>query len=232
MPKRDYAAEISAIRARLLPEGSLLRQLMPRATRLDAARDHIADMYDSDVRSELARYLPIGYVACIEGFIRLVIRDLIDNNESCRQNVVQFKDLRFGLDQAVALQLGTFSLGEFISHLLPISSLPDIDASVSTLIGESFLDRVRTAEWVSSSTRRSLTIAGLENKVMSDISRLFELRHILAHELGTSMALKVDDVIRSCRAASLFIGVVGIVAQKVGGEKQQEATAPAGGNGA
>lgn len=132
------------------------------------------------IREELMRYLPIAVIACIEGYFRLLFRDLIDAGSPYIDNLRSFedRDLRFKIDDIVAIQKETVSLGDFISHLLPINSLEEINYCMSTLLGKDFLESLKSSPFISPS-------------VYKGVKRLFELRHIFAHELATKEKLDI-----------------------------------------
>ncbi|HZN25036.1 MAG TPA: hypothetical protein VFB75_12470, partial [Burkholderiales bacterium] len=80
MSKRDYIAEISAKRDRLHRRGSRFAQFERRADALIEVHEHLerTRRIAAPVKAELVKYLPIGWIACIEGYFRLVYRDLVD----------------------------------------------------------------------------------------------------------------------------------------------------------
>ncbi len=144
-------------------------------------------------RSELARCIPIGTVACVEGYFRMVFRDLIDAGSPFRENIsTHFKELRLGIDHVVALQSKRVTLGEFVGHLLPASGVDDLHESMSTLIGEPFLDRLKVtkAEYFRDEEAKSLDEHGIWADFMRDLKTLFEWRHIFAHELATNYKIR------------------------------------------
>ena len=49
-------------------------------------------------RPELLKYFPIGAVACLEGYFRAVLRDLIDSGSPYRERTENFKDISFSLN--------------------------------------------------------------------------------------------------------------------------------------
>ncbi len=80
MARRDYIAEIVARRSRLRKRGARMKQVEKRVVVLSNLRRFIGSPEARKIsyRHETAKYPPIGFVACIEGFFRLAFRDLID----------------------------------------------------------------------------------------------------------------------------------------------------------
>jgi hypothetical protein len=129
------------------------------------------------------RYIPIGAIACLEGYFRLAFADLIDYGSPYRENASKF-DVKFSIETAISLQRHSLSLGEFVAHLLTINKLADIDFNMSTIMGEDFL-KVFKEMRPKLETRRSLFEQDDEevsNWVLGNVQRLFELRHMYSHE--------------------------------------------------
>jgi hypothetical protein len=196
--KRDYIAEIILKRSRLFKGGSRWQQFNTRAFRHIKFGEFLEEPRQKTMpsRYELVKYLPIGFVACIEGYFRLVFRYLIDYGSPFRENAGGFKDVRLGIEQVVAIQGGKFTLGEFISHLLPINGLDDINRSMSILLGDQFLDRVKQVKLdiFVGQPPKSLEEAGNHKNVFQAVQRLFEHRHIFVHELTTHIRVNVRDI--------------------------------------
>lgn len=206
MTRRDYIAEIIQKRSRLKKRSQRWDQMTKRLDALIDISDfiHKSKVRNIPFRSELAKYVPIGFVACVEGYFRLVFRDLIDFGSPFRDNAAGFKEMRFRIDDVVAIHGGHLSLGEFISHLLPTNGVDDLNSSMSILIGEPFLERLkRTKADFFSERKESLEETDLADALLSDLGTLFEHRHIFSHELATRLRVSVPTV-RSCSQASLI----------------------------
>jgi hypothetical protein len=203
---RNYIAEIISKRARLIPETNRVKQVTSRTLLLGEAFNHVKLVKDDlDYKSELLKYFPIGTVACIESYFRLVYRDLIDFGPPFSARVIEFKDLKFSVETVIAIHTErAISLGEFISHLLPTNNLDDINKNMSLLIGDDFLWRL-TAK-IKNTYALSEPIDGedIEPYVYNGLKRLYELRHIFCHELGTTQPLDVNTA-EHCLLAGLFL---------------------------
>jgi hypothetical protein len=207
--KRDYIAEISAKRERLRRRGS-------RSAQFDARVDALIDIAEFlkkrrgqaiPAKAELAKYLPIGWVACIEGYFRLVYRDLIDHGPPYRENAATLKDIRIGLDHVVAMQAGKFTLGEFIAHLLSVNGLDDINQSMSTLLGVDYLDALKKVKTDLFEKNRSLEDLELSGRLAQSLDFLFTQRHVFAHELNTKVLVRLNDIFLHSRAALILISI-------------------------
>jgi hypothetical protein len=207
MTQRDYIAEIKEVRARLGPVPSRWAQV---SARLDNLVDSWHDIQylrakNEVINDELLRYFPIGFVACIEGYFRLVYRDLIDFGTPYRENAAQFKDIKLRIEHAVSIQSNSATLGEFITHLLQANSLQDINSNMSVLIGEDYLGRLKRTRFSVLGDRMTLTEKGLEGRLFRDIEGLFRLRHILCHEVVAFEPIDYDEIQVFSLASTTFL---------------------------
>jgi len=129
---------------------------------------------------ELARYIPVALVGALEGYIRVVIRDLINYGRPFRKNAERLEELRVDLPTILRVQGARISMGEFLAHLLPISSLEDINRHLSTLIGEDCFSRMKKIPF----TDEHYTIEKDHPRLWAEITSIFRRRHIICHELG------------------------------------------------
>ena len=175
MTKRDYFEEIQDLRLRN-PErkgafDAMLYRLEPLHT---STNDLIKRRRLSVTQRELLRYIPVGAVACIEGYYKGILRDLIDMGAPYRDNIVNLKEVKLSLEGLIGLHGGRATLGEFVAHFVGVSNLEDIDKYMSAILGTEFLKQLKSE-------------TGLPEKVFSGVSRIFELRHIVVHELAPNV---------------------------------------------
>ncbi|MFD1710648.1 hypothetical protein FVQ98_18210 [Ottowia sp. GY511] len=172
MTKRDYFAEIQELRIRN-PErkGSFDAMLYRLEPLQKVTNDLLKKRKLSSNDLELLRYVPVGAIACIEGYYKGLVRDLIDFGSPYRENIVNLREIKPTLEGLVGLHGGKATLGEFVSHFVGISNVEDIERYMSAILGTEFLKDLKTQ-------------TGLAEKVFSGVSRAFELRHIVVHELA------------------------------------------------
>ncbi|MBP1466710.1 hypothetical protein EYB53_013420, partial [Candidatus Chloroploca sp. M-50] len=125
MAKRDYVAEILTKRARLYPKTKRWDKIAPHLRGLGDAVDVWELMSEEeeffldkiqerdgshiiinipDGLFELQRHFAVRCVACMEGYFRLVIADLVDFGEPFRSNAASFNQISFSIDTALSLQ--------------------------------------------------------------------------------------------------------------------------------
>lgn len=203
MGNRNYTPEILSKKSRLYPRSQRwenvavhLRSLEETAELLmflHQRKEEIDEILGSGTpfsglniensRAELEQYIPIRSIACIEGYFRLVYADLIDFGDPYRGNASKFDRVKFSIEIALSLQANSISIGEFIAHLLPLSSFEDINSSMSRLIGDDFLKLFKEKR---DDLPVQQALPGFDTfaELISSVKEMFELRHIYCHEIA------------------------------------------------
>ena len=205
MGKRNYVEEILSIRLRneLNPRwGGALIQLQALEHGLQKAADFPPD---------IVRYFPIAMVAIMEAYFRSAIKELIDFGPPFSENAAGFdksKDLPPDFGTVLAIQGKTITVGDLVAHLLPFKSLEDIDRNMSTIIGQSFLEKLKGTQdrWaieVEGSTPKP--IVDNPSEVYQDVKETFRLRHIYCHEIAFSERIDVGLITGCFVNSSLFL---------------------------
>ncbi len=180
MGKRDVLEEILAKRQRITDgefrAASGLLQLSASA--------------DRGIPDEVSMSLHVvGIVACIEVAARDAMRKLIDSGDPYDERVGELLkgDIRFTLDIARAFHDRKVSLGEFVAHLLPISSLTQIIGYFDVLLGSPFqniLATVKHGQYDSNNEHVSVAVVPDVDGMIRSVGRAFAARHVIAHEAG------------------------------------------------
>lgn len=162
---------------------------------------------------EISRYIPIGLVSCLEGYFRVVYANLLDFGSPYRERVnkLDINKSAFTLDTIFSLEQSRVSAGEFAAHILKTSSLDDINNIMEVLTGENFLEQFKRE--FSNSQKNQIQMSlfpmddeDLANQVIIDIKRLFELRHMYAHEIDPPIENKdFSSIWRGADATFKFI---------------------------
>jgi 23S rRNA U2552 (ribose-2'-O)-methylase RlmE/FtsJ len=209
MSKRDLIGEILAKKERnaLSKAGYKFMTLNMSYSSLD--NESIKD------NTVLSLYI-VGLAACIEIAVRDKVRQLIDYGSPFVDRIpglLKKNELQFNLEIVKALQDKQISFGDFVSHLLPISQVEHINSHLDSLLGltlrnaladirefieppNPFLldedDQKQTPEISSDVKEKSVPpkLVGDVEKLMSDIDRLFKIRHIIAHKANFESVTK------------------------------------------
>ncbi len=207
---RDIIQEISDVRERRRI-GNAMAELPLRLFALEQAfKNHGT----SD--AELVKYFPVALIACLEGYFRMAIKDLIDTGEPYLSNAekpASSVKLDFSLLRAVYGK--TVTVGEIVSHGVPLSSLKHIQAVFSSLLESDFLNGLRTVSdrWAHEVKGEPVTpILKNPDDVFADVAKTFKLRHIICHEIASAYEINLQEIekcFESCvtflRAADEFI---------------------------
>jgi len=167
----------------------------------------------SEIEPELLKYFPVALVACLEGFFRLAMSEIIDTGPPFLEAAVKLlTNIKFDYEFIKALHGKRITTGDFISHQVPLSSLTHIQTHLSALLNKEFLRELRNV-----TNRVAHEIHGKpKTPILADpdaiygiVERTFELRHIICHELATNFKVSCDDVERCFFSTMLFLKASG-----------------------
>ncbi|MBX3621278.1 MAG: DUF1311 domain-containing protein [Rhizobacter sp.] len=200
---RDIIEEIAQVRQRRM-FGRAFAELPLRLFALEQAfKEH------DQKNAELTRYFPVAMVACIEGYFRLAIKELVDAGEPYITNAERpASSIKLDFTLIRAVHGKAVTVGELVGHSVPLSRLDHIESTMSSLLGVSFLDRMRTI-----ADRWKHEVRGAEEKpilsnpdeVFSDVAKAFELRHIICHEIASAHEILYSEVARCFENCIAFL---------------------------
>ena len=190
---RDIIQEISEIRQR--------RRFGSSMTELPIRLSAMAQAFEArkDVDPEFIKYFPVALIACIEGYFRMVIQELIDAGEPFLSNAeatgqkIDFSILR-------AIHGKTITVGEMVAHSVSISSFEHINKWLGIFLGKDFVVALRTVHdrWAVEILKEPLApVLQDPNSVFAGVKRTFELRHIICHEIASAYEINSQEI-ESC----------------------------------
>ena len=197
---RDRVAEIAAIRARKGKWGAKFRA------------ETTVEIYHKRVFYEIlpadSDYIPIKLVTALEVFTRECVAELVDAGEPYIYRARGLiKDLKFDFDLTQALVGKRVTFGELVSHVISFNSISDIDNVLSELtetpLGE-LLHGVTKRRSVGVMGEPAEPIIGNIQALKAILHRLFEVRHILVHEMPDQMPFKDAELKDFAEAALNF----------------------------
>jgi hypothetical protein len=214
--KRDLVAEILDRRSRM-PKGAVRFQeferrqlkIMDILKFLTSAR-----RVPRRVQAELLKYVPIGSVACLQGYTRRVIRDLIDSGDPYRLRAQRLEDLKVDLRTLIGFGTARITSGEVIAHLLPASSMQDVRRHLDTLLDQRFLTAWRAVELP------TFTLGQHADEIFAALDEMFSKRHIYCHEIAITDAPSFTQATSYAHASYLFaLGTERVILQEMAGGK-------------
>ncbi len=207
--KRDLIQEIVSIQTRSVgvPRDIALSH---RFRLLDSALEAALLVQDSNARSELMRYLPIGTVTCIESYFRFVFRDLINYGAPYSDNAAEFNkvaDVKLDWRILQAIHGKAVSIGDFLSHILPLNNLQDIKTNLNILLNDDFLEKIKDVQLDQyTDGHYSLTeIRPLMGDILNAVNTIFEERHIYCHELALRTKANPVAIKKNYELTKLFL---------------------------
>jgi Lysozyme inhibitor LprI len=153
--------------------------------------------------------IPIRLVTIIEVFLKDWIEALIDHGAPYVERASKLKlDLKYDFAIARSLEGGSVTLGELVAHSIPLSGVESFSAVLGILLDEDFfqlLSKTRDAWKVKLEGDSVGPIISDIASLRRTLAKLFEVRHILVHELPDKKPHKLDEVSDFLSAAALFI---------------------------
>lgn len=206
--KRNLLKEITSIKSRT--EYDSRHDFSTRLDDIEYAFNENLN-YNGDYNEELLKYIPIATVACFEAFFRSIYKELIDFGKPFSDNVSNFnqaKNIKFDFDIVNAIQTKTVTTGEFISHILPCNNFKDINSNMSLLINKDFTKELKNFKKESifeDVNQTSKDFKKHSEQIISDIHKVFELRHIFCHEFATNIKIDKEEIFQCFKNSKLFL---------------------------
>ena len=167
------------------------------------------DSIEADV--ELSRYFPVALVACIEGYFRMAIANLIDKGSPFIDRVSDLRDINISVDVAVAIQTKKVTLGEYISHFLSISNLEDINRAISALLKIDFLETLLSSQFHLFEEDPPIQLDQARGDFILAVQELFQTRHMLCHEFASDMRVDNAGMLRFFTATDVLVSLAEVI---------------------
>lgn len=200
---RDILQEIVETRQRRR-YGSAMDELPVRLFALEEAFER----HDKS-ENELTRYFPVALIACVEGYFRMAIKDLVDAGEPYLSNAEKpASSIRLDFSVLRAVHGKRITVGELVAHSVQLSRLEHIESIFSSLIGTGFLLALRTTtdRWAHEVMGEpALPILTNPDEVFASVARTFELRHIICHEIASAYEIESEEVARCFKSCVAFL---------------------------
>lgn len=201
--KRNYVDEIISKKKRLLKRSNRYEQFDRRIIPLASGFRFLERIKQGvTFRPELLKYMPIGAIACVEGYFKLLMEDLIDAGSPYIDNLKNFTDIKLTMESVLAIHSRKITIGEFVSHLLPVNNVSDINHSISTIIGQDFIQLLMNQP---TSEYNPEPLSKVFPKLIGDVEGLFQLRHLYAHELATKETVSIRKIQKYWGSTMIFV---------------------------
>lgn len=206
--KRDYIKEILSKKDRQKFLGGYASDISVLEKSLEQQLKLLGEEAN-DCHLELMKHFPIAMVAYMESLFREYVKELIDFGYPYSENAKIFNksEIKFDFQIVTEIQSKTISVGDFISHLLPLSNLENINYTMTTLIGKDFLHSLKSVvdSWPDDENKIYEPILKNASAVYQDVKRTFELRHIYCHEYTGLDIVEPELIKTSFHSTKLFL---------------------------
>lgn len=147
--------------------------------------------------SEVLKYFPVAIVACVEAYFKMAIKELVDKRRDFLPNAIQLLKQKIDVDVAVSLDGNEITLGDLVAHSCSYSKFESIESCVSKILGVSFSDELKNVQnrYLNTFFDEPLKPI-LENpdKTFKSVRKVYELRHIICHEIASSHVFDYDEI--------------------------------------
>ena len=178
--------------------------------------------------NEILRYIPLATIAATETYFRFIYQEIIDKGEPYFSNAVKyFKEqgnIKFDLEFLIPLQGKQVTVGEIFSHLLQLNNLNDINGTLTKLLGFDFLNSLKKFPYTESMSMKthSRRFKISFGNYIDSVNRMFEYRHILAHEYALNISLDKSNLISDFNNFKVFIDACDFAVAKTLGNYMPE----------
>ncbi len=157
---------------------------------------------------KFAEFIPIRLVTILEVFLRGVIAELVDGkDEYFERGDKLIKGAKLDLAFTAHIKREEISVGDFVAHAVSLNDVESIISTLDTLLVD-FPAKLVVAHprWNEESNDWPLPpVIDAYDQVIASLARLYEVRHVLTHELPSSPFLDPAEIPKLAAAAKLFI---------------------------
>jgi len=158
--------------------------------------------------STFVEFIPIRLVTTLEVFLRGVISELInEKDEYFERGEKLTKGAKIDLAFAAHVNRHELSIGDFVAHAVSLNSVDAVFSVLDSLL-DGFPAKLQVAHprWSEDVDKwPQPPIIDDYSSMVSSLARLYEVRHVLAHELPLTHVLDPEEVRDFAAAAKAFI---------------------------
>lgn len=157
---------------------------------------------------ELLKYFPVAIVACVEAYFKMAIKELVDKRKDLMPNAIPLLKQKIDAEVAVSLGGDEITLGDLVAHSCSYSKFESIESSVSKILSASFSGELKNVQNRYRNTFFDEPLQPiLENpeKTFDSVRKIYELRHIICHEIASSHVFDYDEINESFEDCVQFL---------------------------
>jgi hypothetical protein len=203
MGNRNLSQEISGLKSR--KEFESYNKIHRKLNNIQSSIEALPALKGS-AKVELTKYIPVALVATMESFLRSTVAKLINSNDAIMLNAKDLLKHKFDLEIFSKVHKREFTIGDFLSHQISFSKLKDIFCLFDDLLKKDFVDELKnyTVGTTFDGYRGAhpKDFAPNFDTITKDVMRVFELRHIICHEMSDEVEIskaEIEQLFKSVR---------------------------------
>lgn len=201
--KRDFIAEVKAVSERWNKHADGSSPELDRLNEVIKVYLSIEDLEeDSLLKPELHRHLVVSLVAIIQEAVRMTLVEIVDEKELAGEKLPELRNAAMTLEIARELKNQSFSFGQLVGHFYSVSGVDQIDQSLHTVcdtrLSKVLRDNFREPQ---AEGRPKVTKERLAKETEDSLRKLFQMRNIYCHELGTGITSNEVEMYEFLRAS-------------------------------
>ncbi|MFC4686619.1 hypothetical protein ACFO4P_06695 [Epilithonimonas pallida] len=206
--KRDIINEIKEIKSR---NNDIYEEFYLKINRIEKIIEDSQKLNDDFIQAEILRYSVINIVACSEALSRSLVKELIDNNESCFTNIKkinQFNNFKIDITILTAFQTKTITIGDLVAHALSYNNFEDITSNINNLRDSDIIEELKKFQrkYLYERFNEVLNIfKNNPNAIIKSVKEIFKLRHILCHEYANNIHIDYSETIYNLENFKIFL---------------------------
>ena len=159
--------------------------------------------FNNITKPAILEYAPVKIVACFEEYFRQLYKAIIDEPKFRKnlRNIKGLQESKMNLDVIDVLQNGILTLGDYFSYYFPCSSIENINANFSNLLGIPFFKALKE-NVVEDDKGKNKNRA---ESIIASIDEIFKIRHTLCHEASITKSLTLENVNEMIDNANSFV---------------------------
>jgi uncharacterized protein YecT (DUF1311 family) len=161
--------------------------------------DDLARAWNTHERQveDFTDFVPMRLSTIMEVYVRETVRQAIDSDPKYADRTEPLaKNFKLDFSLLKSLHGKLVTLGDIIAHSLPVSSLDHVVSTYETLF-PGFRKKLPESRerWTEDQNTQSLPpILGEAERTLSVIKRIFEVRHIVTHEMPKERPYAVEEI--------------------------------------
>jgi len=162
-----------------------------------------------DTDEHLAEFIVVRLVTVLEVFARMAISEMVDSDAAqfSERAHVLVKDRKLDFLFADSISKEDLTIGDIVAHAVSISNLDGLLGTFKSLVPDLEDElRVSHSRWTEDEERFPLEpIIKDYKQTKLAIKRLFEVRHVLVHEMPAEKPYNDGDITDFCEAVASFV---------------------------